>query len=129
MRPMPGKNRLPTASTAAIDGSDGLPRTPPLLTNARRRRQLVLGSTLVLKGGAIPDERGVQLAARICALNTMKAVRAHKRGGPEVLRYEDAPVPEVGASEVLVEVHAAAVTPGELVWDETWVSVDGAEDR
>ena len=24
MRPMPGKNRLPTASTAAIDGSDGL---------------------------------------------------------------------------------------------------------
>ena len=38
---------------------------------------------------------------------TMKAVRAHKRGGPEVLRYEDAPVPEVGASEVLVEVSAA----------------------
>jgi hypothetical protein len=25
------------------------------------------------------------------SLNTMKAVRAHKRGGPEVLRYEDAP--------------------------------------
>jgi NADPH:quinone reductase-like Zn-dependent oxidoreductase len=60
-------------------------------------------------------------------LNTMKAVRAHQRGGPEVLRYEDAPVPEVGASEVLVEVHAAAVTPGELAWDETWVSVDGAD--
>ena len=57
----------------------------------------------------------------------MKAVRAHKRGGPEVLRYEDAPVPDVGASEVLVEVRAAAVTPGELAWDETWVSVDGAD--
>jgi NADPH:quinone reductase-like Zn-dependent oxidoreductase len=57
----------------------------------------------------------------------MKAVRAHKRGGPEVLRYEDAPVPEVGASEVLVEVHAAAVTPGELAWDETWLSADGAD--
>jgi NADPH:quinone reductase-like Zn-dependent oxidoreductase len=58
---------------------------------------------------------------------TMKAVRAHKRGGPEVLHYEDAPVPEVGASEVLVEVHAAAVTPSELAWDETWQSADGAD--
>ncbi len=57
----------------------------------------------------------------------MKAVRAHTRGGPEALRYEDAPVPEVGASEVLVEVHAAAVTPGELAWDETWRSADGAD--
>jgi NADPH:quinone reductase-like Zn-dependent oxidoreductase len=59
--------------------------------------------------------------------NTMKAVRAHERGGPEVLRYEDAPVPKLGASEVLVEVHAAAVTPGELAWDETWQSADGAD--
>jgi NADPH:quinone reductase-like Zn-dependent oxidoreductase len=57
----------------------------------------------------------------------MKAVRAHTRGGPEALRYEDAPVPVVGASEVLVEVHAAAVTPGELAWDETWQSADGAD--
>ncbi len=57
----------------------------------------------------------------------MKAVRAHTRGGPEALHYEDAPVPEVGASEVLVEVHAAAVTPGELAWDETWQSADGAD--
>ena len=58
---------------------------------------------------------------------TMKAVRAHKRGGPEVLRYEDAAVPEVDASEVLVEVHAAAVTSGELAWDSTWQSADGAD--
>jgi NADPH:quinone reductase-like Zn-dependent oxidoreductase len=28
---------------------------------------------------------------------------------------------------VLVEVHAAAVTPGELAWDETWQSADGAD--
>ena len=58
---------------------------------------------------------------------SMKAVRAHKRGGPEVLRYEDAPVPEVGARDVLVEVHAAAVTSGELAWDATWQSADGAD--
>lgn len=61
------------------------------------------------------------------AMSTMKAARAHKRGGPEVLLYEDTPVPEVGASEVLVEVHAAAVTPGELGWDSTWQSADGAD--
>src|SRR5438046_7596047 len=61
------------------------------------------------------------------AMSTMKAVRAHKRGGPEVVRDEDAPVPGVGASEGRCEVHAAAVTPGELAWDESWVSVDGAD--
>jgi len=33
----------------------------------------------------------------------------------------------VGANEVLVEVNAAAVTPGELAWDETWQSADGAD--
>jgi NADPH:quinone reductase-like Zn-dependent oxidoreductase len=37
-------------------------------------------------------------------------IRVHRRGGPEVLRYEDAELPAVGATEVLVEVHAAAVT-------------------
>ena len=36
-------------------------------------------------------------------------------------------MPEVGANEVLVELNAAAVTPGELAWDETWQSADGAD--
>lgn len=60
-------------------------------------------------------------------MSTMKAVRAHHRGGPEVLRYEDAPIPGVGTGEVLVEVHAAAVTPGELAWEGTWQSADGTD--
>ena len=47
------------------------------------------------------------------------AVRTHERGGPEVLRYEEAPRPFAGNGEVLVEVHAAAVTPGELSWDSS----------
>ena len=34
-------------------------------------------------------------------MSTMKAVRAHQPGGPEVLRYEDAPIPAVGTGEVL----------------------------
>lgn len=42
---------------------------------------------------------------------TMKAVRLHEYGGPEVLKYEDAPRPAPAAGEVLVRVHAAGVNP------------------
>ncbi len=44
---------------------------------------------------------------------TMKAVRMHEYGGPEVLHYEDAPRPEAKAGEVLVRVHAAGVNPAD----------------
>jgi NADPH:quinone reductase-like Zn-dependent oxidoreductase len=43
--------------------------------------------------------------------DTMKAVRLHEFGGPEVLRYEDAPKPELQAGEVLVRVHAVSLNP------------------
>lgn len=42
-------------------------------------------------------------------MQTMKAVVMHGFGGPEVLRYEDFPVPVPGPDEVLVEVHAVSV--------------------
>ncbi len=42
---------------------------------------------------------------------TMKAVRIHEYGGPEVLQYEDAPRPEPKMGEVLVRVRAASVNP------------------
>lgn len=42
---------------------------------------------------------------------TMKAIRLHEFGGPEVLRYEDAPVPELKSGEVLVRVHAVGINP------------------
>jgi zinc-binding alcohol dehydrogenase/oxidoreductase len=39
----------------------------------------------------------------------MKAIRIHEDGGPEVLRYEDAPDPEPGPGEVLVSLRAASL--------------------
>lgn len=42
---------------------------------------------------------------------TMKAVRLHAFGGPEVLRCEDAPRPTPKAGEVLVRVHAVGINP------------------
>lgn len=39
----------------------------------------------------------------------MKAVRVHKHGGLEELRYEDVPEPRPGRGEVLVRLHAAAL--------------------
>src|SRR6266478_4639575 len=42
---------------------------------------------------------------------TMKAIRIHNYGGPEVLHYEDAPRPQPQVGEVLVRVHAAGLNP------------------
>lgn len=39
----------------------------------------------------------------------MKAVRIHEHGGPEVLKYEDAPEPKIRANEVLLKVKACAL--------------------
>ncbi len=39
----------------------------------------------------------------------MKAIRIHEHGGPEVLRYEDAPDPEPHAGQAVVAIEAAGV--------------------
>lgn len=44
-------------------------------------------------------------------MTTIKAVRIHEYGGPEVLHYEDAPKPAPKDGEILVRVHAAGVNP------------------
>jgi len=41
----------------------------------------------------------------------MKAIQIHEFGGPEVLKYEDAPKPKPGADEVVIKVFATSVNP------------------
>jgi NADPH:quinone reductase-like Zn-dependent oxidoreductase len=41
----------------------------------------------------------------------MQAVRAHDYGSPDVLKLEQAPVPEPGANQVLIRLRAAGVNP------------------
>ena len=59
-----------------------------------------------------------------CAINAvvaqankpmMKAIVIHQYGGPEVLKYEDAPRPEPKDNQVLVKVIAAAVNPVDVM--------------
>ena len=59
----------------------------------------------------------------------MHALRIHKRGGPEGLSYEEAPMPEPGTGDVLVRVQAASFTPTELTWPSTWVDRLGHDRR
>jgi len=58
---------------------------------------------------------------------TMKALRMQARGGPEQLRYEDAPFPLMGAGDVIIKVYATGITPTELGWDETYQNQDGSK--
>ncbi|OXM68503.1 NADP-dependent oxidoreductase [Amycolatopsis vastitatis] len=53
---------------------------------------------------------------------TMNAIRLHEFGGPEVLRHEEAPVPEPAPGEVLVRVHAVGINPPD------WYSREGMPD-
>jgi NADPH:quinone reductase-like Zn-dependent oxidoreductase len=59
----------------------------------------------------------------------MRAIRSHTRGGPETLRYEEAPEPQLRKGDALVKVHAAAITPTELSWNSTWTDANGGDRR
>jgi len=50
-------------------------------------------------------------AATLAHSATMKAIVVHQYGGPEVLKYEDAPRPEPKENQILVRVIAAGVNP------------------
>jgi NADPH:quinone reductase-like Zn-dependent oxidoreductase len=59
-------------------------------------------------------------------MTTMRAIRAHARGGADRLVLEQAPVPVPARDEALVQVHAAGITYDELLWDESWTR-DGVD--
>lgn len=45
----------------------------------------------------------------------MKAMRAHQFGGPEQLRFEDAPDPKVDSGQLLIRVRAAGINPTDVM--------------
>ena len=45
----------------------------------------------------------------------MKAIRIHETGGPEVLRYEDYPVPTPGPGQAVIDVQAIGVNFTDVV--------------
>ena len=57
-------------------------------------------------------------------MNVMRAIRIHRRGSPEALFYEDAPIPALQPGDALVRVHAAGISPAEFTW-HIWETPDG----
>ena len=81
---------------------------------------------------------GVVLIAISCALNAavaqtnpamMKAVVVNDYGGPEVLKYQDAPRPEPKADEILVHVMAAAINPVDTYVRQGMFAKRGIDNR
>src|SRR5580700_2861841 len=67
----------------------------------------------VMKNGVLYPATSLATAAIQSQSKTMKAVVVHEYGGPEVLKYEDAPMPEPKENEVLVRVMASGVNPAD----------------
>jgi NADPH:quinone reductase-like Zn-dependent oxidoreductase len=55
----------------------------------------------------------------------MKAIRIYGSPGKETVRLDEIPIPKIGSNEVLIRVHATAITPGELEWYPTWHTQKG----
>ena len=80
----------------------------------------------------------IALVALICALNgafaqtnqpMMKAVVVNEYGGPDVLKYQDAPRPEPKNDEILVRVVAAAVNPVDTYVRQGMFAKRGIDNR
>jgi NADPH:quinone reductase-like Zn-dependent oxidoreductase len=56
-------------------------------------------------------EERISNGGRGVGVETMKAVRIHTYGSPEVLKFENAARPEPASAEVLIKVHTAGVNP------------------
>ena len=70
-----------------------------------------VGFTFAL--GALVALNGSSGATAQALPKTMKAIVAHEYGGPDVLKYEDVPLPEPKENEILVRVIASGVNPAD----------------
>jgi len=70
-----------------------------------------VGFTFAL--GALVALNGSPGATAQALPKTMKAIVAHEYGGPDVLKYEDVPLPEPKENEILVRVIASGVNPAD----------------
>jgi NADPH:quinone reductase-like Zn-dependent oxidoreductase len=60
----------------------------------------------------------------------MKAIVGRDRdAGIGGLSLTDVPYPHAGQNDVIVRVHAAGFTPGELNWPTTWVDLPAVIER
>src|SRR6516165_6650293 len=82
---------------------------------ARRSRMCrsvsAYGSAGAAPIASMPSSSASRLSCAVVmqGLCSMKAIRIHEDGGPEVLRYEDAPDPEPAEDEVLIRLAAASL--------------------
>lgn len=67
----------------------------------------------VMKNGVLYPASSFATAPLPAQAKTMKAIVVREYGGPGVLKYEDAPVPEPKEKEVLVRVVASGVNPAD----------------
>jgi len=72
---------------------------------------LTIGAVLRIFGSPLRKDNSSAVKEKAMPTDTMKAIRLHEFGGPEVLHYEEAPVPELKPGEVLVLVHAVGLNP------------------
>src|ERR1700761_6663996 len=58
----------------------------------------------------------------------MKALRIHRFGGPDVVQFEDIPVPQPKTGEILVKVCAASINPVDhKTWEGKYPSVSAKD--
>ena len=65
------------------------------------------------------------ISSRAIKSTRVKAAYLTKRAGPEELVIGDVPRPEPNRDEILIRVHATAVTPTEFDWSPTFVTRTG----
>lgn len=67
-----------------------------------------------------------QTGAKKIMSRSTKAIRIHAQGGPEFLKYEEAPNPRLATGDVLVQVRDAGVTPAKMGRNDSYQNIEGS---